>query len=142
MTTTLMKPHVQNASQTITFLNNTTLQAAMMRPPKFVHFSISAFQECFPKNTICSEEINAYYTCAFASTYAPARCMVTCYGMVDGVDNGSDDSTSSRGYGEGSKGGDKDVNEQKDSTSAGSTTTTLVVLSVSASTLLVAGLLL
>ena len=74
--------------------------------------------ECFPTNTICSEEVIAYYTCSFATTYAPESCTVTC-----------DDSN----VGEG---GDKDAEVQKDSTSAGSTTSALIALSVSASALL------
>ena len=96
-------------------------------------------QECFPKNKVCSEEITAYYTCAFASTYAPESCMVTCEGMVGGGGDGSDDSAISSGDGEGSKSGDKDVDEQNDSTSAGSTINTL---STSAAALLVVASLL
>ena len=108
-------------------------------------FFNKCLQECSPKNTVCSEEVTAYYTCAFGSTYAPENCMVTCDGMVGGADSGSDDSTISSGDGEGggNNGGDNDVDEQKDSTSAGSTVNTVLSMTASASTLLVvAGLLL
>jgi hypothetical protein len=103
-------------------------------------------QECFPKSTLCSEEVTAFYTCEFGKVYAPESCMVTCDGF-GGVNNGSDDSTISSGNGEGNDGGvtggDKNADDKKDSTSAGSATSSMVALSVSASTLLVvAGLLL
>jgi hypothetical protein len=98
-------------------------------------------QECVPKSTVCSEEITAYYTCAFASTYAPESCAVTCDGMVGGGASGSDDSPIDSG--DGDKDEDKDVDEQKDATSAGSTTSTVKALLLSGSILFVAaGLLL
>jgi hypothetical protein len=99
-------------------------------------------QECFPKNTVCFEEVSAYYTCAFGSVYAPESCMVTCEGIVGGDGTGSDDSPIDSGDSEGNDGSDKNADDEKDSTSAGSATSTMVALSLSASTLLVvAGLL-
>lgn len=99
-------------------------------------------QECFPKNTVCFEEVSAYYTCAFGSVYAPESCMVTCEGIVGGDGTGSDSPIDS-GDSEGNDGSDKNADDEKDSTSAGSATSTMVALSLSASTLLVvAGLLL
>lgn len=106
-------------------------------------FYMECLEECFPKNTICSEELSAYYTCEAAKNYAPESCMVTCEGTVGGVANGSDDSPIDSGDGEDNEVKDMDVDEQQDSTSAGSTTSAVVALSASASTLLVvAGLLL
>ena len=74
---------------------------------------------------ICTEEIIAYYTCSLASTYAPENCTISCAEVLD------DDSN---GVGEG---GNKTVDEQKNSTSAASTKSAVITMTVSASTLLV-----
>ena len=94
----------------------------------------TCLQKCFPQNAVCQEELASYYACEFGQTYAPENCAVTCDGMSiggDGGNNGSDDNALSSG-----DGGDNDAVDQKSSTSAGSSTTSMVTLSVSATTLI------
>jgi hypothetical protein len=97
---------------------------------------------CFPEVNVCTEEVQAYYTCYFGLLFAPENCLVQCDGQ--GTGGGSEG-------GNGSGGGDVKSDEDavngngdsKSDSTSDSSTSKMIKLSITGSTiLLLAGLLL